>query len=102
MLYLIPEGRTTQALLNYLGNIFLRLALDLEAISHILEDRLGKRIGTLKHHPDALTQQYYIGTLVIDINTIEYGFSLDTRTRNNIAHTIERTQEGRFATARRA
>src|SRR5450755_309522 len=57
-------------------------------------------IGTLEDHADTLAQHYNICALRIDIVAIEGRLSLCTRAWNEIVHTIERAQKGRFAAAR--
>src|SRR5258708_38440832 len=91
-----------QALLHRLFNNFIGFSLHTQTIGYILEDRLWKGIGALEHHADTLAQRDHVGRSVIDIDIAKHGFAFGTRTWNQVIHTIERAQEGRFATARRS
>src|SRR5712692_8669264 len=86
-----------QARFYHLLDLPFRLSLDTQAVSDVVKNRFGKRIGTLKHHADTLAQKYHICRLVIDILCIEFRLSLGTSSGDEVIHAIERAQKGRFA-----
>jgi hypothetical protein len=68
--------------------------------SNIIIDALRKWVGSLKDHTDALAQVGHIDIRRINVLAVEEHLSFGARPRHHIVHPVERTQKGRFATAR--
>ena len=64
-----------------------------EAISDIVEDRLGEGIRALENHPDPLSQLDDIDFAGVDILTADPTVARDSDAINQIVHAIETAQE---------
>ena len=68
----------------------------------VFEDRLRKRIGALKDHPDTVADRHRIDVARVDVLAVEQHLAVDARVGREIVHAVERANERRFAAARRA
>ena len=71
------------------------------AVGDVLEDRLGKRVRLLEHHPDAPAQPDDVDARRVDVLAVDLDVSLDARARDDVVHPVERAQERALAAARR-
>ena len=77
-----------------------RHSIDPQAIGDIIENRLGKRVGLLKHHAHAPPQVDDIQRE--DVLAIQQHFAFEARLRNRFIHPVQNPQEGGLAAAGRA
>jgi hypothetical protein len=80
----------------------MRQAIVPQAIGGVVEDRLWEWIGALEHHPDTPAQRHHVHVGVIDILSVQAHRALNPDVRYQVVHPVDRAQQRRFATARRA
>jgi hypothetical protein len=61
-----------------------------------LEDRLGKRIGPLEDHADAMPDDDRVGIGRVDILSVKHNGTFDARTGRQVVHPVERAQKRRL------
>ena len=104
VLHFVPDRRGSQALLDALDQLALRLdqAVDAQAVRDVLEDRLRERVRLLEHHPDAPPQPDDVEARVVDVDAVDEHGALDARARDDVVHPVQRAEERALAAARRA
>ena len=101
--HLIPKSRSFQCFLHTLANeSIIFYSVHTKSVSHILEYAFRERIGTLEHHSHILAEFVHFHAFRIDIMSVDTDFSLQTGSRNQIIHPIEKPEKSRFATTGRS
>src|SRR5438034_3484677 len=72
----------------------------MQTVGYVLENRLREWVRTLEDHTHALAQHYHVNRPGVDVLAIQNSLTLGTSVWNEVIHTIERAQKGRFTTAR--
>ena len=69
---------------------------------YILINRLGERVGLLKHYAYLSPQGHHIDSIAVDVFTVHQYLAAHPATVYGIVHAVQTTQESTFTTARRA
>ena len=95
---LIPQGGPAQGFFhNLIQGAATLYTLQAKTISHVLINTLGEWIGLLEHHSHALTQVSNLYRRRINILTVQLYTTLDTNIIDQVVHTIDAAQQGRFS-----
>src|SRR5216684_1830770 len=92
----VPEGGVAQALFDGFGDRGFR-AVDAQAISNILENGLGERVGALENHADAAAMGGYV--LPQNVLAIKQNFTFEARAADGFVHAVQGAQQRGFAAA---
>ncbi len=79
---------------------FSPLSLNSEPVGDVLEDRFGKWVGFLEHHPHPLPQVRHVHAE--DIFVLQRYFAFGTRMADQFVHPVQSPNERRFPTAGRS
>ncbi len=102
VLDLVPQRGALQATLgDLLQPRTVSQARHTGAERHVFEDRLGKRIGFLKHHAHAPAQVNEVDVGREDLLVVEQHVPRMMGSFDQVVHAVERPQKRRFAAARR-
>ena len=71
-------------------------------VGHVVEDRLGERVGPLEHHADPLAQRHEVGARREDRRALDQDVALVADARDQVVEPVDRAEEGGLAAARRA
>ncbi|MNE63042.1 hypothetical protein D3C80_1583660 [compost metagenome] len=58
------------------------------AVSHIVIDRLRKRIGLLEHHAYLLAQAFHFHFVAVNIFAADVHFTFNACSGNHVVHTV--------------
>src|SRR5580658_1937338 len=94
----IPERGVAKALFDRFGDGQFR-AVDFQAVGDVVENRLRKRIGALKHHADAAAKLRDV--LRKNVLPVEKNFAFKSRVTHGLVHAVEGAEQSGFAAARR-
>ena len=69
VLHFVPQRRVLEAFLDAMRQVcpVASHAVDADAVRHVLENRLRKRIRFLEHHADAPSQIDHVGARAVDV-----------------------------------
>src|SRR5258707_12017146 len=81
----VPEGGVAQALFDGFGDRGFR-AVDAQAVSDVVKDGLGKRVGALENHADAAAMGSYV--LGKNVLAIEKDFALEAGVSHGLVHAV--------------
>ena len=99
--HLVPERRLAQGLLDPVVQVVLH-AVQAQPEGDVVEDRLGKRVRPLEHHPDAAPHLDGIHAGRVQIVAVIADRPRNGRPRDQVVHPVQAAKERRLATARRA
>src|SRR4029079_11866895 len=101
ILHLVPEPCLPETALDQIGQIAAaHQRVEGGAIGHILEDRLGKRIGTLEDHANPLTERDEVGPRTEHRKTLDQNVSPMLYSRDQIVQPVDGTKKRGFAATR--
>jgi hypothetical protein len=101
--HLVPQGGLPQAALDRRVEVGAAAhAVQARPERHVLVDRLGERVGLLKHHPDAAAQVDEIDARGVDVLSVEQDLALDADLGADLGDPVDRLDQGRLATPGRA
>src|SRR5215472_1376048 len=99
VLNLVPQRRALQTVLDQIGEPTL-VAVNPQAVGHIVINRFGKRVRPLKDHPNPPAKLDDIHPQ--DVLTVQEDLPLDSRIANRLVHAVEGSQERGFSATGRA
>ena len=94
VLHFVPQRSLAQGALDrVLQGRPVVIRRETQAVGDVVEDRLGKRVGLLEHHPDVAADHDRIDIVGIDVLPLEQHASLDVRSEDAVVHPVERPEE---------
>ncbi|MCY1179111.1 hypothetical protein D9M73_194920 [compost metagenome] len=78
------------------------VAVQAQAEGHIVEDAHRERVGLLEHHADIAAHYNRVDALAVDILPKKVHMAFETEALHQVIHTVQATQHGTLAAARRA
>ena len=101
--HLIPKSRSFQRFLHTMANeSIVFYSINTKSVSYILEYTFRKRIRTLEHHSYILAEFVHFHPFRIYIMSVDTDFSLQTGSRNQIIHPVEKPEESRLTATGRS
>jgi hypothetical protein len=94
--HLIPKVCPTEAALYQLVQVIME-AQNTRAEGHIIVDRQGEGVRSLKDHPYSAAEFYHVNPRRVDIFAVQKHLSLEVGIREGFVHPIEGAQEGGLA-----
>ncbi len=75
--------------------------MDARAVGNVVVNRHGEGIRFLKHHADPLAQKRHVDAAGVDVFAVEEDASLYFYAGDQVVHSVQGFQKGRFAAAGR-
>ncbi len=101
VLDLVPQSGARQGVLHDIADLLLVPAEDPRAVGDVVEDALREGVGLLEDHPDPAPHLDRIHVRAVDVHPVVEHLAFDTGARDQVVHTVERTQQRRLPTTTR-